>query len=420
MEGVASDLGEEVGAEVVESLVFWGVVMNVVIVTPWLGVGGAETYVLLKSRWLVERGYGVTVISGGGEWVSRLSEGVRHVQFSVEVSPAAFSSVQYDEYLRQLAGVIVRAGADVVEVHNSSPVVHVAQSFRYHHVPFFVNILNEFSYRRNPFLVAVTRRCAPLGNLYTINAQAVSYINSRLGCDVDWRVMHVPVEGVPDGVGQQGDYVLSVGRMATDKRYIIYAVRGFGEAVLSGRLPGMPQMRIVGDGPIRKEVEEEVVRVNEVLGREAVVLLGTLSGEALWREYRGARLFVGSGTSMLLAASVGVPAFVVGYTPRSVEYAWGVWGEDSLDVERFCATEKLGWNPMTYADAMVAYWNCGKADKAIAMFRANYDVESIMESWESEFEQVVGLDFEKVCFDIRALIRVYRPVWWIYDKMRTR
>ena len=394
--------------------------MHVVIVTPWLGVGGAETYVLLKSRWLVERGHSVTVISGGGEWVSRLSEGVCHVQFSVEISPAAFSYAQYDEYLRQLARVIVRAGADVVEVHNSSPVVHVAQSFRYHHVPFFVNILNEFSYRRNPFLVAVTRKCAPLGNLYTMNAQAASYINSRLGCNVDWRVIHIPVEGVPDGEVRRGDFVLSVGRMATDKRYIIYAVRGFGEAVLSGRLPGEPQMRIVGDGPIRKEVEKEVACVNKMLGRTAVVLFGTLSGEELWREYRGARLFVGSGTSLLLAASVGVPALIVGYTPKSVEYAWGVWSEGPQDAERFSSTEKLGEHPMTYADAMIAYWNYGKADKASAMFRANYAVEPIMECWEKEYERVAKLDFQKVCCDIRALIGFYRPLWWIYDKIRTK
>ena len=37
--------------------------MHIAIVTPQMIVGGAETYIIIKSRWLIAHGHQVTVVS---------------------------------------------------------------------------------------------------------------------------------------------------------------------------------------------------------------------------------------------------------------------------------------------------------------------------------------------------------------------
>lgn len=39
--------------------------MHIAFVTPQMIIGGAETYIITKSRWLISHGHTVTVVSGG-------------------------------------------------------------------------------------------------------------------------------------------------------------------------------------------------------------------------------------------------------------------------------------------------------------------------------------------------------------------
>ena len=53
--------------------------MKIAFVTPMMVIGGAETYVINKCDWLIDRGFEVIVISEGGENVKNLPDGAEHI-----------------------------------------------------------------------------------------------------------------------------------------------------------------------------------------------------------------------------------------------------------------------------------------------------------------------------------------------------
>ena len=119
--------------------------MHIAFVTPQMIIGGAETYIITKSRWLISHGHTVTVVSGGGENVVNLPEGAEHVEFTTEVSPASFTRRGYKEYLHELSEILTSRNIEVIEVHNTTPIIHIAASYDEHRIPFLVNVLNELT-----------------------------------------------------------------------------------------------------------------------------------------------------------------------------------------------------------------------------------------------------------------------------------
>lgn len=89
----------------------------------------------------------------------------------------------------------------------------------------------------------------------------------------------VDVSAIEPAIGH-GAYALYVGRLSPEKglRTLLHAMKGVD----------MP-LRLVGEGPLRSELEEQVVRDGL---RERVAFVGHQTGEALAREYRGAAFLV--------------------------------------------------------------------------------------------------------------------------------
>ena len=54
--------------------------MKIAFITPRMIVGGAETYIIRKAKWLTENGNEIVVISEGGCLVESLPKGVKHIQ----------------------------------------------------------------------------------------------------------------------------------------------------------------------------------------------------------------------------------------------------------------------------------------------------------------------------------------------------
>ena len=78
--------------------------------------------------------------------------------------------------------------------------------------------------------------------------------------------------------------------------------------LIGGDLP--VRFVIVGSGEARKELETEAARVNEMLGRKAVVFAGELSDPR--GAYEAADIVVGMGGSALRGAAFRKPVIVVG------------------------------------------------------------------------------------------------------------
>ena len=105
--------------------------MNVAIVTPQMIIGGAEQYIITKSKWLVENGHDVIIISEGGENVKNLPNKVRHFQLEKISQPTyLFKYGRLLEMYYQLSRILKDERIDIVEAHNTWPIIHVIGAYK--------------------------------------------------------------------------------------------------------------------------------------------------------------------------------------------------------------------------------------------------------------------------------------------------
>lgn len=405
--------------------------MRIAFITPHMIIGGAETYILTKSRWLVKHGHSVVVVSDGGMNVENLPGDVKHIHFQTEISPASFSSKDYETYIAGLSNLLLSEKVDVIEAHNTSPIVHVAMCYPKTKIPYFINILNERSYFRNPLLNKITTNIAPYKLCYTLTPQMASYVSSRVGKKVEATILPIPMKGIdPDGEKYNGNYILSVCRMAPDKMYVKYLIENVRLLLRDGRIGNQYKLLLVGEGDLFNEVRKIATEANRALGKIAIEMLGTVTGKELEKLYRGAALYVGTGTSLLLAASCGKPCIIPGFTRNTMPYAWGIWGERESDKDVLSVSELQNYSRSGYADIIEKLLKneslrnrLGK--QARDLFERYYDLTQIMSRWEMEYGRIIEIFSEKTAAleiaqksDIRPTIRFYRPLWKLRQMLK--
>lgn len=402
--------------------------MKIAFLTPHMIIGGAETYIITKSAWLVDHGHSVVVISDGGVNVANLPSSVKHIEFKTEVSPASFSPKGYRKYITELSAILQAEQADIVEAHNTSPAIHAAISFRNTGIPYFINILNERTYVRNPFLCRITKNIAPFGLFYTLTSQMQAYVSRCVGISVDATILPIPIKGIDSlGAGHQGRYILTVCRMAADKMYVKYLIRDFIMLHLEARIPSDYRLLVVGDGVLRDEVQ-----VIADQNADVVQLLGTVVGDELANLYRNAEIYVGTGTSLLLGASCGTPCLIPGFTIATMPYCFGIWGERTEDKNVLAVSELQNYSCTTYATTLAKLINnpsmrIDAAQKAQELFNHSYAFEPIMEQWEREYSKIRTVFADKgkkneiyVKSDISTTVNLYRPLWQLSNLVRKR
>lgn len=405
--------------------------MHIAFVTPQMIIGGAETYIITKSRWLISHGHTVTVVSGGGENVVNLPEGAEHVEFTTEVSPASFTRRGYKEYLHELSEILTSRNIEVIEVHNTTPIIHIAASYDEHRIPFLVNVLNELTFKYNFVVRHIVKQIAPYKLFYTLTEGMWTYSSQKTGKKLDCNIIPIPVDAVPPNEDETGgDYVLSVCRMEADKMYIKHLIEAFGKLMLAGRLPDHYHLHVVGNGSLFHEVESVAQKVNRRVAREVVVMFGTLTGEKLWKQYRNAKLYVGTGTTLLLAASCGKAALIPGYTFGSMPYAWGVWGERPTDTEVLASTERQGLKRENYAEIIYELLigdpqrTIRAGSNAKKIFDSYYATEPIMSRWEKEYAatmEIFSHDGEQIARQVRvsSLLRyIYKMLYTLRNTIK--
>lgn len=400
--------------------------MRIAFLTPYMIIGGAETYIITKSKWLLSHGHNIIVISGGGENVVNLPIGTKHINFNTEISPASFSKKEYKKYIAQLSTILIKEQIDLIEAHNTSPVIHAAMSFRITGIPFLINILNERTYLYNPFLKQLTANLAPFGLLYTLTTQMQSYIEKRIKHSIKATIIPIPVENIQEhNAPHNGRYVLSVCRMAADKMYIKYLIKDFLTLHKESKIPKDYRLLIVGDGTLRNEVQ---ILANQ--NTQIIKMLGTVVGKELEELYRNAEIYVGTGTSLLLGASCKTPCLIPGFTETSMPYCWGIWGERPEDKDVLSVSELQHYPRSTYADTLnELIQNPSKriiaGQKAYTLYQQYYTFQSIMERWEKEYTKIITIfDNKKITQEIykksniSIIINRFRPLWLLRNLVR--
>lgn len=370
--------------------------IKIAFLTPKMIVGGAETYIINKSEWLANHGYEVMVISEGGANIANLPKGVSHVVFdNLSNSPLSFDKGNYTVFIDGLSSVLIKNGVDVVEAHNTFPAVHMAMSYKTTGIPFFVNILNELAYERNPLLAAVTRKLNSFGLYYTLTSEMNAYIQNSTHSKLKPNLLRIPIKGMYANVDETSSpYILSVCRLSDDKRYVKYLIEDFYELYTNNSNTRNYKLIIVGEGTLYEEINTLANNLNSKAQQTIIELKGTVVGEDLSVLYNNCSLFVGMGTTLLLAASCGKPSITCGFTRDSEPFAWGYWGENILDKNIMGMGLKKDRKQTSFKEAIQVLieskersLSSGKAAKA--MFCDNFDLELIMKNWENEYHKVI-------------------------------
>lgn len=308
--------------------------MNICFIFPYLQMGGCETLLIRMSRWLIDKGHRVTVLTRhDGMMASAFPQGAR-----VVVDQRRYETVLY-------------GGATAA---NSM----LAWAFQGEHVDVFyaltpdalwvaaalVNAQSESSkclagvYRPGSFVPGtrllgrprMTAYCYPAEFLFQnhlppccrlyMNEAVKELLESHVRAQVPGVIWPLPVDGTPYRTlsrNPEPGLIVSVGQLVPAKEYNLWMINVIDQLVSDGY---DVRWEVYGDGVYRDQMAEQI-RATHLEDR--IALKGTLPYEQLGQTLSRAHVFVGMGTSLIEAGYAGVPAVVAtGFDLTGMSYGF--------------------------------------------------------------------------------------------------
>ena len=406
--------------------------MNIAFVTPQFIVGGAETYIIRKSQWLIEHGHNVLVISTGGCFVEMLPNRVRHICLEdLSVAPYTLSPSRLKYLLGTLSSILLDEKIDVIEAHNTYPVFYVFMSYRKHKIPFILNVLNELSYDSNWELQRITRILDKLKCYYTLTGKMNDYIEMKCGCSLHPNIFPIPLNDPSSKDYIKSDfqnYILTVGRLASDKMYLKYLIKDFGAFLDENKLYSNKTLLVVGDGPLKNDIEQMIHAINSRHHRKAIILLGSVVGEELERLYAGCELYIGVGTTLLIAASYAKPSIIGAAYTQLQPHAFGFWGTHPEDKDVIAGSFDIVDRKITYKEILMGFFSSTESQRkqlgyqAYSLFKNNYELNVIMEKWDTVYfnhvRNVSMNSIKKSAYFLYLFNMMLYPVYFLYKNLR--
>ena len=243
-------------------------VKTIAFFTPRMEIGGAETYIINKAKWLIDHNYNVVIFSAGGVFVDNLPTHVKHVRFDyIDVPVFCLKRETKKSFLNFLKDELKNNQVDLIEAFDIFPIVYALYIFQIAGIPFFINILAELGFIKNPMVCLTTIFMNNKKLYYTINNginQSLQKItHHKLN---NCQVVPLPIVYNKDLIPQNDNYVLSVCRMSKEKMYIKYLIKDFYKVVSAEERYNDLKLIIVGDGELYREVKllvDETNRLNK-------------------------------------------------------------------------------------------------------------------------------------------------------------
>lgn len=366
--------------------------MNIAFITPKMIIGGAETYIITKAKYLCDNGHNVLVISEGGENVKNIPLAATHVTLPTDTTPYHLSKQQFKRVTDQIYEVLIAHKIDVVEAHNTYAILYASMACRKANIPCLYNLLNELSHKKQIVTNGLLRSFSKSGCYFTLTSQMNSYVEHAIHTRLKPIIIPIPVQEIELRSASISDnYILSVCRFSSDKMYVLSLIKGYGNAILNGVISKDITLKIVGDGDLRLLVEQAAEQTNQQIGRHAVVLLGTKTDGELSDLFSRCTLYVGMGTTILLAAQYKKTIIKVGFQSDMITQSWGYWGDNVHDAKCIVADKNKdqatsfenSLKIVNFKDKLHFYGN-----KAYQTYHDNYQLSTIMERWSEQYHKV--------------------------------
>ena len=366
--------------------------MNIAFVTPKMIIGGAEQYIIVKTDWLKKNGHNSIVISAGGENVANLNV-PHYVIKDIDTPVYHLNDKRRKELYLELTRILKEDEIDIIEAHNTWPIVHIYNSYKDHRIPFLLNVLSELSYNRNIILQCITCYLAKKQLYFTLTDNMNKYIERCCRSKLYANIIPLPIQKEEIPISDE-PYVLSICRMSQEKMYVKALIVGFGEATIKHKIPDEYKLILVGDGPLKDEVSKIAHETNKRIGRNKIEMRGFVLGDALYKLYAGCRCYVGMGTTLLTAASYSKPCIRVGFQKDTMQYAWGYWGETFESKDEIVYTKGTVGNPIKFEKILEQIINDNELNHKIGYNSASivnslYGIEVIMKNWINSYKLAI-------------------------------
>ena len=402
--------------------------MKVAFLTPRMIVGGAETYILSKCNWLIRHGDQAIILSEWGENVKNIPLGVKHyIIQSISNPPYALSHSARKNLIFTISSILLEEKVDIIEAHNSFPIIYTLLSYKYHKKPFILNVLNEEAYVGNFQLSCATVFLNRHKLYFTLTSQMNQYIEKKIRMPLSPFVIQIPIEVRNTNDAFEEPYILSVCRMSRDKMYVKHLIKGFAEAKLSKAIPSNITLIIVGEGILFNEISLMVEELNNNLQDNSIILKGTVVGDDLHKLYKHCLFYVGMGITLLTAAAYEKACLLVGMQCKYQPFVWGYWGNNpSIDKNSIVANRSYT-NGILYKDAIALIVNNSierheMARKAFSLFTVNYSISSVMNEWQMQYRRVQNTfsvsNMKYIVCMLNLFNSLVHPIYVLFKKLQ--
>ncbi|MFI3253916.1 MAG: polysaccharide pyruvyl transferase CsaB [Eubacteriales bacterium] len=335
--------------------------MKILMATMALDIGGAETHIVELSKALAKEGHEILIASAGGVYVPEVEAvGVRHIL--LPMNRRRFSTMWRAK--NQLAQVIAKEKPDIVHAHARIPAFLCGMLQKKMRFPFVTTAHWVFSAKGmagaftnwGQRVIAVSEDIKEyLIEEYHYPAQHISVtING-----IDTEKFSPSVQGLREelGISPQASVLCSVSRLDKDRALVAQELIALTPS-LAKKIPDFVLL-VVGGGNLEKELEEQAEKINESLGRKAIILTGGRTD--INRLIATGDIFVGVSRAVLEGMSVGKVSIVAGN-----EGYQGIFTPDSLAeaVEgNFCCRGMALCSSLVLEEDVVKAFSLSKEEK---------------------------------------------------------
>ncbi len=403
--------------------------MNIAFVTQRLLIGGVETYIINRAQAHIDRGHKVIVLSQGGCNVKNLPEGVKHFLVrNIMIPPYMLTNNERKQLYYEITEILKKENIEIIETNSVWPFIHISNSFSLHKIPFYYNVLSELDFRHNRILQQLTKRLSKHGLYFTLTSKMNEYIEDKCNAVLSANIINIPIKKMELSEAF-GDYILSVCRMSPEKMYVRYLIEGY-DKYLQKHPNSDYRLIIVGDGPLFSDIQKLANEVNEKYNKNKVILKGYLSGKELFSLYANCLMYIGMGTTLLIAAAYGKASVIPGFEMPVMKYSWGFWGDNpEKDINQIVHSISDTGNPVKYDELLEKTLDDvsvvkEKGKKAKSLFNSELAEDIIYEKWEKAIIQTYSnFDFKKVgriCAYSKFYQMIFSVFYFLYSIIKYR
>lgn len=288
--------------------------MKILMALMGLEIGGAETHVVELSKALKRKGYDIVVASNGGVYQKELEDfGIRHIKVPLHSKKPWLFLESYTKLKR----LFKEEKFDIVHAHARIPayicgLLAKKHSFRFvttAHWVFKITPLWKRLANWGEKTIAVSDDIKDylIENYGTWSDNISTTINGidtvKFSKNVDWSDIKEEFN-----LGESNCKILYVSRMDEDRSAVAYMVAEAMPEILKHRPDA--ELIIVGDGNDFSRLKSLTDRINNQIGRRAIILTG---GRVDINKFvAAADVFVGVSRSALEAMAAGIPVVIAG------------------------------------------------------------------------------------------------------------